>query len=248
MGILSSTAGVAVRETLSVTGARRVLAEHMVRCHTVVPAVTILEEWSVDPLVRFRAKYNEAQSATGGERVSYTHLLIKAIAIALKEHPLLNSTITDTEIQLLEGINIGVATALEDGALIVPVLQNANQKDLSSIATQMRDLTTRAARGALRPADVRGGTFTLTNIGGASDARWQTPLVNAPQCAIMAVGTVRQAPVVCDGALAIGWLMCVSLSFDHRIVSGKPAAGFLRTVAEICGNPEILEPGSRGIK
>jgi len=236
----SSVTGVPIARSIPLTGAARLLAEHMMRCHAAVPAVTIFEEWCVDRLVQFRSGFNDKARAEGRTLVSYTHLLIGAVALALREHPLLNAVLADGIIQLLGEINIGIATSLSDGGLVVPVLRNADKVGLEGIAAGVRELVERASRGALRTSDVRGGTFTLTNIGGTSDARWQTPLVNMPQSAILAVGAIRQAPIVRDGVLEVGYLMCASLTFDHRIVNGKPAADFLKAVADRCRNPECL--------
>jgi pyruvate dehydrogenase E2 component (dihydrolipoamide acetyltransferase) len=151
------------------------------------------------------------------------HVTLKALAQALQQHRFLNATLAANEIQLLEEINIGVAVALSDGNLVVPVIRAADQK------SEARLLADQARNGKLRLSDVRGATFTLTNVGTIADSRWQTPLVPTSQCAILATGAIREAPVVRNGAIVVGRVMSASLTFDHRIVSGVPAALFLKT-------------------
>ena len=148
------------------------------------------------------------------------HVTLKALAQALQQHRFLNATLAANEIQLLEEINIGVAVALSDGNLVVPVIRAADQKSITDIAAEARLLADQARNGKLRLSDVRGATFTLTNVGMIADSRWQTPLVPTSQCAILATGAIREAPVVRNGAIVVGRVMSASLTFDHRIVSG----------------------------
>jgi pyruvate dehydrogenase E2 component (dihydrolipoamide acetyltransferase) len=223
-----SSSGARIAETIPLVGVKRLIAKHMVDSHIGVPSVTIMEEFNVDALVDLRNMLNEMAAKDGIAKISYTHLLVKFVASSLRLHRLLNSTLVDAEIQILEDINIGVAVALDNGDLVVPVIRNADQLSIPQIAMEANRLAIAARQRRLTPQDVRGGTFTLTNIGVVPETRWQTPIVNAPQCAILAAGAVRQAPVIRNSAITIGHVMSVSLSFDHRIVSGHPAALFLK--------------------
>lgn len=228
-----SAHGEPIARSIPLVGVRKLMATHMTKTHLAVPAVTILEEWDVGPFCDLKTRLTTGDESGSLGNLSYTHLMIKAIAQALRLHSFLNATITDEEIQLLANINIGVAVALPDDSLVVPVIRNADLKGIEQIAAEVTSLVDRARRGALRVNEVRGGTFTLTNIGMVSDARWQTPLVNSAQAAILAVGAIREAPVVRNGAIVIGKVMSASLTFDHRIVSGVPANRFLRAIAAL---------------
>jgi pyruvate/2-oxoglutarate dehydrogenase complex dihydrolipoamide acyltransferase (E2) component len=227
-----SAQGVRVAECIPLSGVRKMVAEHMTHSHVTVPAVTILEEWNVQAMVDLRTQLLQS-SESGAPGVSYTHIMIKAIAQALQQHRFLNATLAANEIQLLEEINIGVAVALPDGNLVVPVIRAADQKSIVDIATEARLLADQARSGKLRLSDVRAATFTLTNVGMIADSRWQTPLVPTSQCAILATGAIREAPVVRNGAIVVGRVMSASLTFDHRIVSGVPAGLFLKTLGAL---------------
>jgi pyruvate dehydrogenase E2 component (dihydrolipoamide acetyltransferase) len=204
------------------------LADHMTASQG-IPSVSIFAQWNVESLMTWREEL-VAASGSDGARVTVSHLMIYLVARALIQHPYLNATIEDDEIHLLEDINIGVAVALPDGNLVVPVIRDAQRKSIPDVAAEFLTLTNDARAGHLRPKHVRGATFTITNVGILKEALWQTPLVPASQSAILAIGSIRQAPVVRDGILAVGQVLGASLSFDHRIVSGIPAAQFLATI------------------
>jgi pyruvate/2-oxoglutarate dehydrogenase complex dihydrolipoamide acyltransferase (E2) component len=223
--------GIPIAQTIRLAGVKKLIAAHMTQCHSQIPSVTIMEEFDVDALVSARNTLNLAAGEGTKGKISYTHLVIKAVSLTLRDYPRLNSTLNDQEIQVLDQINIGMAVSLPDGDLIVPVIKDADRKSLQELASEATRLAEDARHGRLRPPDVRGATFTVTNIGMLPETRWQTPLINLPQCAILATGAVRQAPVVRQGAITIGNVMSVSLSFDHRIVSGLPAAHFLKALA-----------------
>lgn len=230
--------GIRVRESIPLTGVKRMIADHMLACHQQVPAVSVLADFEVDALARMLSE----GSLSGGSdvRVTFTHVAIKLVARALRRFPLLNATIEDGVVKFLDEVNIGVATALPDGNLVVPVVRNADRKPLIEIAREAGRLAAAAASGKLALDDVRGGTFTLTNVGMVRGTLWQTPLVNLPQCAILALGRVRDCPVVRDGELAVGKAMGASLSFDHRIVNGFPASQFMEFLGESFIAPELL--------
>ncbi len=162
-------------------------------------------------------------------------LVIKATARALKEHPRLNSLQMEDHAQIVDQINIGVAVALEEG-LITPVIRDADTKTLSELALEGRELAAKTREGRARPEEVTGGTFTITNLG-AFEIDAFTPIINPPQVAILGVGRVVEKPVIQDGQVAKGSLMYLSLTFDHRIVDGAPAAEFLQAVKKHLEDP-----------
>ena len=178
-----------------------------------------------DALVAMRDKLNAGRAA--GEGYSFTHLLVKLLAQALREHPQMNCALIDGALHLYESVNLGVALALPDGNLVVPVVKDAARKTLQEVARELRQLEARAAAGKLALADVSGGTFTLTNAGMVPGARWTTPIVVIPQCAILGIGAMRRAPVVRNERIEAAWLMPTSLTFDHRAVNGVPASRFV---------------------
>lgn len=232
---LVSKQGIKVSKAIPLTGMRRAIAEHMRACHEQVPAVSVFADFEMDALSRMKS---EGRLPTrDGESVTLTHVVIKLVAQALRQFPLLNATLEDGTIKLLDEVNIGMAVALPDGDLVVPVIRHADTLPLLGIAREARRLAAAASAGKLGLADVRGGTFTVTNVGTVKGTLWQTPLVNLPQCAILALGRIRECPVVRDGQLAVGTAMGASLSFDHRIVNGFPASQFMELLAERLRDP-----------
>lgn len=230
--------GARIAESIRLVGTRRMLAEHMTASQG-IPSVSIFAQWNVESLMAWREEL-VAVAGPGDARVTVTHLIIYIVSRALLQHAYLNATIEDEEIHLLGDINIGVAVALPDGNLVVPVIRDAQRKSLADIAAESVTLTSNARTGQLRPKDVRGATFTITNVGILKEALWQTPLVPASQSAILAIGSIRQAPVVRGGTLAVGQVLSGSLSFDHRIVSGVPAAQFLATIGRMVDGPRDI--------
>ena len=239
----ASALGIPISEVITFAAMTKMIADHMIKSHMGTARVTVLEEMDVESFVALRTRLNETFQKTEGIKISYTHLFIKAIAQALRNHPILNSTLTENEIQILEDINIGMAVALPNGNLIVPVIHNADKKSLLEIAQRAVDVQERAKGGKLTLEDVRKGTFTLTNIGMLPESRWTTPIINQPQCAILGTGAIRQTPVVRNEQIVIGWVVSLSLTFDHRIVSGLPASLFLQTLARLLKEPSLLELG-----
>jgi pyruvate dehydrogenase E2 component (dihydrolipoamide acetyltransferase) len=165
-----------------------------------------------------------------GLHLTYTDLLIEAVVAMLKEQPVFNSTLTDAGIVLLEEINIGFAVALESG-LVVPVIKGAGRLGLEQITRARTGLAERATAGTLGLEDVEGGTFTITNLG-AFGADAFTPIINPPQAAILGVGRILERPAVVGGAVRVVPTMWLSLTIDHRVVDGAPAARFLESLAE----------------
>lgn len=220
-------------ETLSLTNIRRSIAEHMVRSKHTSPHVTTIFEIDFAAVAAHREAH-KAQFARDGANLTFTAYIVAATAQALKQHPLVNSTWSDEGIILRQEINIGIAAAIEDG-LIVPVLKHADELNLLGLARAINDLTLRARNKQLKPADVQGGTFSITNHG-TSGSLFATPIINQPQCGILGVGMIEKRVKVINDAIAIRPLAYVGLTFDHRILDGATADAFVSTIKEIIEN------------
>jgi 2-oxoglutarate dehydrogenase E2 component (dihydrolipoamide succinyltransferase) len=179
-----------------------------------------------------------------GEKITFTPLFIECVAKAIKDFPMINVSVdqTGTKIIKRKNINIGMAAALPTGNLIVPVIKNADQKNLVGITKNVNDLATRARANKLTPDEIQGGTFTLTNVGGFGNVMG-TPIILQPQVAILAVGTIKKKPAVIEtpqgDVIAIRHFMFLSLSYDHRVVDGSLGGSFLRKVADYMENWDI---------
>lgn len=235
-----STSGVAIRQTIPLVAMKRMIANHMVTSHQQVPSVSVFADIDAAALIACKADSLDALSKESGVKITVTHIVLKAIAACLERFPLLNATIEGDEIQLLDEINLGMAVAMPDGNLIVPVVRNVNKLPILELAYEANRLAQDAVSGKAGLKDVRGGTFTVSNVGAVPGTLWQTPLVNYPQCGILALGRVREAPVVRNGGLAVGWQMGASLSFDHRIISGLPASQFMAEFSNVLQRPQDL--------
>lgn len=237
--------GIPVREIIPLKGMRKMAAEHLATSHAQVAAVTSLGEVDVTEFVGLRERLASTPERTGGVRLTYTPLLIKALAQALTGHPVLNAALAEDapEIRVYAEVNIGVAVALPDGNLIVPVVHQADRMSLAEVASRVVDVTDRGRRGALSPEDVRRGTFTLSNVGMVRGVGWSTPLVHLPQAAILGTGRIEPKPVVRDGAIAIRSILPISLTWDHRIVNGVPVGQFLEALTDLLEHPEKLDLG-----
>jgi len=216
--------------TLPFDGIRRIVAERLHESLQTMAQVTISREAVVAGMVNRRQELALGFETATGVRLTYTDLLIQAVASLLSEHGLLNAALADGSIVISGQVHMGFAVALEDG-LIVPVIRDAHEKSLGDIATERVELSTRAQAGTLSIEDIEGGTFTISNLG-AFGADAFTPIVNPPQCAILGVGRIVEKPVVRDGSVAIAPTLWLSLTFDHRLIDGAPAARFLQALAE----------------
>src|SRR5436305_8558186 len=208
-----------IRERIPLAGARRTIAERLRRSVDTAVSLTLTREVRAEALVA--ARKNLA--------ISWDALFVKLFAESLRERPELNAVIEDGEILLLDEVHVGFAVSLP-GGLVVPVIRDADSRPLAEIAAGVRDLAGRARAGSLRPRDVLGGTATVTNLG-AHGVDAFTPVLNPPQSAILGVGRIAQRPVVENGGLAVGWTCVLSLTFDHRVTDGAPAADLLAAVA-----------------
>jgi len=207
-----------IKETIALSGFRKTSAERLSASFRTAPHSTIVMEVDVSKAVALHERLG----------VSYTAILVKTVAEALTEHPIINSTLDGNQIKIFEEANVGVAVATENG-LVVPVIRNAVKISFQDIDVKIRDLTAKAKQGKLTREEMSGGTFTITNLG-MYGVDFFTPIINPPEAAILGVGKINEKPVVTDGKIAIKPLMMLSLSYDHRIVDGAPAAEFLRKV------------------
>ena len=207
------------------TGVRRTIANRMLQSTLTMAQVTLTTEADVTDGMRLREGLSRHLPEGG---ISPLHLVIKATARALKEHPRMNAIQKENEVELVEEINLGLAVALDEG-LIVPTVRRADQKTLAEIASEARDLAEKAREGTASYDEVTGGTFTITNLG-TYDIDAFTPIINPPQVGILGVGRVADKAAVHQGEIARRSMMFLSLTFDHRVIDGAPAAEFLKTV------------------
>lgn len=221
-------------EILPMTPVRRMIAEHMVLSKHTSPHVTTVMEADLSRVVAHRDA-NKAVFARDGANLTYTAYLVSAIVAALKAHPIVNSSWSEQGIVLHREINIGMATSLGEAGLIVPVIKSADSLSLLGLARTINDLANRARLHQLKPDEVKGGTFTLTNHG-TSGSLFATPIINQPQCAILGVGAIQKRAVVINDAIAIRPMAYISLTFDHRILDGAIADYFLGKVVEYLQN------------
>lgn len=221
-------------EIIEMDRMRKLIADHMVRSKHTSPHVTSFTEADVTNLVMWRDRVKKEFEKREGTKITFTPLFVEAIVRCIKRFPLINSSIDGNNIVVKKDINIGMATALPSGNLIVPVIRNADQLNLVGLAKQVNNLADNARNNKLKPEDIADGTFTLTNVG-TFGSLMGTPIINQPQVAILAVGAIKKRPVVVETAqgdsIAIRHMMYLSMSYDHRIVDGSLGATFLTAVA-----------------
>jgi 2-oxoglutarate dehydrogenase E2 component (dihydrolipoamide succinyltransferase) len=222
-------------EIIEMDRMRKMIAKHMVDSQNISAHVTSFAECDVTNLVLWREKIKKEFEKREGEKITFTPLFIEAIIKCIKRYPLLNSSVDVDRIIVKKDINIGMATALSNGNLIVPVIKNADQLNLTGLTKQVNNLANAARTNKLKPDDTAGGTFTLTNVG-TFGSIMGTPIINQPQVAIMAVGAIKKRPVVIEteqgDSIAIRHMMYISLSYDHRIIDGSLGSTFLNVVAK----------------
>lgn len=221
-------------EIIEMDRMRKLIAEHMVRSKHTSPHVTSFTEADVSNLVMWRDRVKKEFEKREGTKITYTPLFVETIVKCIKKFPLLNSSVEGDKIIVKKDINIGMATAMPSGNLIVPVIKNADQLNLVGLAKQVNNLADNARNNRLRPDDTQGGTFTFTNVG-TFGSLMGTPIINQPQVAILAVGAIKKRPVVIEtphgDSIAIRHMMYLSLSYDHRIIDGSLGATFLSALA-----------------
>jgi 2-oxoglutarate dehydrogenase E2 component (dihydrolipoamide succinyltransferase) len=221
-------------EIIEMDRMRKLIADHMVRSKATSPHVTSFTECDVTNIVKWRDKNKNAFLKQYGEKITFTPIFIEAISNCIKKFPMINASVDGDRIIVKKDINIGMATALPSGNLIVPVIKNTETKNLLGITKDVNGLANAARSNKLKPDDTQGGTFTLTNVG-TFGSLMGTPIINQPQVAILAVGSIKKRPMVMEtehgDVIAIRHMMYLSLSYDHRIVDGSLGAGFLTAVA-----------------
>jgi len=221
-------------EIIEMDRMRKLIAEHMVRSKHTSAHVTSFTEADVTNIVMWREKVKKEFEKREGTKITFTPLFIETVVHCIKKFPLINSSVEGDRILVKRDINIGMATALPNGNLIVPIIKNADQLNLVGLTKQVNGLADNARNGRLRPDDTQGGTFTLTNVG-TFGSLMGTPIINQPQVAILAVGAIKKRPVVVEtphgDSIAIRHMMYLSLSYDHRIIDGSLGATFLTSVA-----------------
>lgn len=222
-------------EIIEMSRMRRLIADHMVMSKHVSPHVTSFVEADVTNMVNWRNKNKKKFQERYGEKITFTPLFVEAVVNAIKDYPMVNVGVEGNTIIRHKDINIGMAAALPSGNLIVPVIKNADYLNLTGLAKTVNDLASRARANKLRPDEIQGGTFTLTNVGTFGNVMG-TPIINQPQAAIMAVGAIRKKPAVLEtehgDVIAIRQMMFLSMSYDHRIVDGMLGGSVLRRVAD----------------
>jgi 2-oxoglutarate dehydrogenase E2 component (dihydrolipoamide succinyltransferase) len=230
-------------EVVEMDRMRKIIAEHMVRSVQTSPHVTSFIEVDVTRIVEWRTKLKDDFLNKHGEKLTFMPVFIEAAAMAIKDYPLINVSVEGTKILIKKNINIGIATALPSWNLIVPVIHNADQKNLIGLSKSVNDLANRARQNKLLPDEIKGGTFTITNLG-SFGTYTGTPIINQPEAAILAIGTINKKPAVIEtpagDAIAIRQITMLSITFDHRIVDGALAGAFLKRIAEYLENFDIL--------
>lgn len=231
-----------VAEVIPLKGWRKVLAERMLSSHLTYAEVTQMRDIDATELADLRQSLLSCLEEKYGIRLSYTHLLIKIAAQALRQHPIVNSSLVDEEIRIFADINIAMAVALDDGGLLAPVIRQADQKSIAEVAQEAIKLTEQVRSRRFNLDCLKGGTFTVTNAG-MYGTDFVTPLINAPQSAALGIGRLVPKPVVRDDQIVIRTMMGLSLTYDHRVLTGATAAQFFQTLQDIIENPKQMELG-----
>jgi 2-oxoglutarate dehydrogenase E2 component (dihydrolipoamide succinyltransferase) len=222
-------------EIIEMDRMRKLISKHMVDSKHTSAHVTSFAECDVTSLVMWRERVKKDFEKREGEKITFTPLFIEAIVKCIKKYPWLSSSVEGDKIIVKKDLNIGMATALPNGNLIVPVIKNADQLNLVGLTKQVNNLANAARTGKLKPDDTNGGTFTLTNVG-TFGSIMGTPIINQPQVAILAVGAIKKRPMVIETAqgdtIGIRHMMYLSLSYDHRIIDGGLGSTFLNAVSK----------------
>ena len=223
-------------EIIQMDRMRKMIADHMTNSKHTSAHVTSFIEADVTNMVMWRNKTKESFQKREGEKITFTPLIMEAVAKAIKEMPMINVSVDGDKIIKRKHINLGMATALPSGNLIVPVIKDADQKNLLGLSKSVNDLANRARNNKLSPDEIQGGTFTVTNVGTFGNVMG-TPIINQPQVAIMAVGAIRKKPAVIEtpygDTIGVRHMMYLSLSYDHRVVDGSLGGSFVQRVGKI---------------
>ena len=214
---------------------RKLILAHMTMSKSTSAHITSFVEADMTNIVNWRNSVKEDFKYREGQNITFTPIIIEAMAKAVKDFPMINVSVDETNIHIHKNVNVGMAAALPDGNLIVPVIKHCQDKNLVGITKSVNDLASRARAGKLDPDDIQGGTITMTNVGTFGNLMG-TPIINQPQVAIMACGVIKKKPVVMEtehgDVIAIRHMMFLSLSYDHRVVDGALGGQFVRKVAD----------------
>ncbi|MGD0159376.1 MAG: dihydrolipoamide acetyltransferase family protein [Candidatus Bathyarchaeia archaeon] len=233
-----SKEGVEVAEVIPLVSMRKTIAERLFQSYSSAVHTTVIAEIDMTEASKFRQELTAKVKEETGISLTYTSIIVKAAALALREHKMVNSTLEDQEIKILKNINVGVAVDIEEG-LIVPVIRDADRKSLSEIALLLSKLGEKARNRTLSMEEVAGGTFTVTNLG-MLGVHTFIPIINPPQAAILGVGAIEDRPVIVEGNIVARSRLNLSLVYDHRIINGAGAARFLQTMKRILEAPSTL--------
>ena len=222
-------------EIIEMDRMRKLISSHMTMSKQTSAHITSFVEADMTNIVKWRNKVKAEFKQREGQNITFTPIIIEAMAKAVKDFPMINVSVSGTDIHIHKNVNIGMAAALPDGNLIVPVIKEAQNKNLIGITKSVNDLAIRAREGQLKPDEIQGGTITMTNVGTFGNLMG-TPIINQPQVAIMACGVIKKKPVVLEtengDVIAIRHMMFLSLSYDHRVVDGALGGQFVRKVAD----------------
>lgn len=222
-------------EIIEMDRMRKIIADHMVMSTHVAPHVTSYVEADVTKIVNWRNKVKKSYADREGENITFTPIFMEAIVKAIKDFPMVNVSVSGNQIIKRNDINIGMATALPSGNLIVPVIKNADRLNLNGLTKSVNQLANNARNNALKPEDIQGGTYTITNVGTFGNVMG-TPIINQPQVAILALGAIRKVPAVIETPegdfIGIRHKMFLSHSYDHRVVDGALGGMFVKRVAD----------------
>jgi pyruvate dehydrogenase E2 component (dihydrolipoamide acetyltransferase) len=225
------------REKMS--GIRKAIAKAMVNSKHTAPHVTLMDEVDVTKLVDHRKKFKEVAAAKG-IKLTFLPYIVKALTSALREFPVLNTSLDDAANEIIHKhyFNIGIAADTEKG-LLVPVVKDADRKSVFSISNEINELAGKARDGKLAPTEMKGASCTISNIGSAG-GQWFTPVINHPEVAILGVGRIAEKPIVRDGEIVAAPVLALSLSFDHRMIDGATAQNALNHIKRLLNDPELL--------
>jgi pyruvate dehydrogenase E2 component (dihydrolipoamide acetyltransferase) len=226
-----------LKERLPVKGLRKVIAERLYKSLQTTAQMSEMGEMEVGELVRMREQFLSEEKSLG-LRISYTDLIVKAVALTLKSHPMLNASMEGDEIILWDSVNIGVAVATDQG-LIVPVIHDADKKSLIEISRKLSELVEKARKRALLPDELSRGTFTITNFG-SYGGYMGTPILNPPEVAILGIGAILRKPVVKGDEIVIGHVMGFGLTVDHRVIDGAVGGEFTQDLRKILAKPAMM--------
>ncbi|MEM1575763.1 MAG: dihydrolipoamide acetyltransferase family protein [Nitrososphaerota archaeon] len=223
-----------ILEKIPIKGIRKAIAERLTYSYKNIPSASLIMEIEVDNLLRFHEELEKKH----GKEISFTAIITKAVAEALKKHRILNSSFEENEIKIFEDINISIAIDTPNG-LLAPTVLNADKKSIIELSEEIRKLIDKAIKGGLSPEEAFGGTFTISNLG-PYDIDVFIPIINPPQSAILGIGKIVKKPIIENNEIVIKSIMSLCLVFDHRVIDGVPAANFLKTLKEYLENPHLL--------